>query len=762
MITLYWGLEFTKVLLCYLFILFIWPSVVFYKYLKNKSKIYRFCFCATTQIVLINTAVLGLGLGYLLNPWVVNILFYGSLLFSAVKLALPAVSLRKDMHKLTTGTLGRRSFWSSCWGRFVSWLRRLCGSLWREMRPHLIEYVLLLAIVAYGIFYFSYSSLVEYSYGYGDMYTHHGWVNGLVQGQVFSGGVYPEGMHCVLYLMHTISGLSVYSCTLYLGCIHVAILLLSVYCLMREIFRWRGTPLLVLVLFLVAAMNNRDAVMSMSRLQGTLPGDYGLHTMYLCALFLLRFLKEGFQEGWQQDPRAWLKNENLIVFSMSLAASVTIHYYVTITAFFICLPFAIVYIRQVFSRARFLLLVAAVRFSVIVAVLPVVVALLSGIRIQGSLYWAVNVINGFTTEAHVEELEPAGTESPEASAEPSVFPRLRGVWSAVRDKADIFYQRYGYLLGKTLGIWIVLLSVLLTLFWLACMFSRHLHAAVGIVDGYIPIIGASFFIMILYAAPYIGLPELISYNRLPSTAYLLLFMVAMIPVDMLLCTLQRFSPNWLRQTAPMICVAAICVVTLTTGHYHGYLYKILSRYRSAVDVTNSITRSFPEKTYTIVSTTDELSSIVPHGYHEELLEFLKAVEGGQMYYLPTEYVFVYVEKRPLLHSQSHFVSGPAWLATDIYADSRALEEEASKQPEIFASQITANDAQRSVLGYPTTYSTYAGLDSRTVINSKAYKWCQDFADLYKYEMNIYYEDEDFICYYFRQNPYSLYNLSIWD
>lgn len=779
MITLYWGLEYAKVLLCYFFILFIWPSIVFHRYLRSKSIIFRFCFCATTQIVLINTVVLGLGLMHLLNQWIVNILFYGVLLFSARRLLFLAVlSLWRDLCKLMAGTMNWRSFWTVRLDRFAAWLRKLSGNLWKQVRSHLLEYILLAVIVVYGVIYFSYSPFVDHSYGFGDMYVHHSWIYGLIQGQIFSKGIYPAGMHCVIYLMHTVSGLPVYSCNLFLGCIHVAVLLLSVYCLMREIFCWRGTPLLVLTVFLAAAVNGVDAVISMARLQRTLPGEYGLHTTFLCALFLLRFLKEELQKGWQKDLRVWLKNDNLLVFSMALAASIAIHFYVTIIAFFICLPFAIVYIRRVFSRTRFLPMVAAVLCGVMISALPMGAARLSGIPFQGSIDWALSVMGINVSENPESEQNEPGFQDAESqaletqeieqeagvAAEPPFLLHLSGVWNTMKVKADVLYQRYCSLFGSEFGVWMVRLSVSVAVFWLIyrliCMLFRRLHAASNLFDNYLPIIGASLFIMVLYAAHSLGLPELVSYIRLPSTAYLLLLMVVVMPVDILFSVLQRFSPDWFMQAASVVCVAATCVATLKAGYYHGYFYNELTRYRSVVDVTNSIIQSFPRYTYTIVSSTDDLYQIVQYGMHEELITFLKAVEQGQSYYLPTEYVFLYVEKKPIQHAQYHYSSGPAWLATDIYADNFRMG--ASKYPEIYAAQITDEEAQRSVLEYPTAYSSYGNLDSRTVINSKVYKWCQDFADLFDHEMKIYYEDEDFVCYYFRQNIYSLYNLAFWD
>ena len=783
MTTLYWGMEYVKVLLCYIFILFIWPSIVFRKYLRNKSKVVRFCFCATTQIVLINTAVLLLGLVHLLKPWVVNLLFYGTLLFSIRKWLLPDASQRNELRKLVSGTLGLRNFLLTRWTKFKSWLQKLCKSLRWQLQLHLWEYILLAIIVAYGVAYFSYSPFVDHSYGFGDMYTHHSWIYSMTQGQIFSAGVYPEGMHCIIYLMHTVSGLPVYTCNLFLGCIHIFVYLLSAYCLMREIFRWRGAPLLVLTAFLVLAVNSPDMIVSMSRLQRTLPGEYGLHTVFLCALFLLRFLKQDLPKGWWKSPTAVLKNENLLIFSMALAASVAIHFYVTIIAFFVCLPFAIVFIRRVLSRKRLLPLVAAVVCGAMIAILPMGGGLLSGIPFQGSINWALSIMNGDITEADIPDEEPAetpGTETPGTETPGTETPGTEQsgdtsedsgaplspmtLWNAV--KSGIRRYGYGRLLNDgQLGTRIMRLSVLLAAFCLCfrliCMLPRPLRGAADTFDNYLPIIGASFFLMIIYAAPLLRIPELISYNRVPSTAYILVLMVAAIPADILFRTLHRIGPDWLAQAAVLAGVIAVCVVTVESGNYHGYFYNELTRYRSVVDVTNSIVESFPRNTYTIVSSTDDIYQTIQYGRHEELLDFLKSAQRAENYYLPTEYIFVYVEKKPIQHAQYHFSSGPAWLATDAYADELVSALHASVYPEIFSTQITEEDAQWEVSIYPTAYASYKNSVIRTIINAKAYKWCQDFADLYDHEMKIYYEDEDFVCYYFRQNTYSLYDLSIW-
>ena len=116
----------------------------------------------------------------------------------------------------------------------------------------------------------------------------------------------------------------------------------------------------------------------------------------------------------------------------------------------------------------------------------------------------------------------------------------------------------------------------------------------------------------------------------------------------------------------LLCTAGIYVATNYFGVYHGYLYYELTRYNSVVDVTNNITTNFPNNSYTIISTTDELHQVVEYGRHEEMLNFLRKLNSSD-YTLPTQYLFFYVEKKPIQYAQSHFFTGPDWLAAEKYS-----------------------------------------------------------------------------------------------
>ena len=160
-------------------------------------------------------------------------------------------------------------------------------------------------------------------------------------------------------------------------------------------------------------------------------------------------------------------------------------------------------------------------------------------------------------------------------------------------------------------------------------------------DGYPVLVGISVLLMIVYAAPFLGLPELIAGSRLCSTEQLFILAVVVIPVDLAAGAIA-LTPG--RRVLPLALAAGVAVIYVGTrqlGIFHGYLYYELTRYNAAVMVTQDITDKFPENSYTIVYHGRTLPGDRT-GRHEELLTFLNRVNGSG-YTLPTECIFVYGE-----------------------------------------------------------------------------------------------------------------------
>ncbi len=791
----YWIVEFIKVLSGYIFLMYLWPSVIFRKKLSGKSLTFQFAFCSTVSILLSNTIILGLGLFHILNEGIVRWIYYGTFFLSIFK----EKELRRYIFAHIKRTLSGTQGWKLLIFRQAESLKIIIVNSFQQLNKKIkgrrIEYGILFVLIVFAVAYFSYGAFQCHSYGWGDMYVHHAWIYGLKEGKIFSAGIYPEAMHCFIYCMNDLFGISVYSCMMFLGEIHVSALLLAIYCFLREVMKSKYTVYLVLAAFLTIDMVCVDEIYGMSRMQYTIPQEFGLYTQFLCALYLVRFLRRNPEEG-KAKRKVW--NDDLFLFMTSLAASLAIHFYVTMMAFFLCAAIAIFGIVKVFKKENFKSLVIAVLAGMIISAAPMVLAYASGIPLQGSLNWGMNVMNGTDTkEGRTQQVQSIASEnnaetssqnesesqSSESIQQESGVQSSQSVTSEEKQQKETsdasvqeqasqkksrktiweymkMVYKYGYaqLYGDTRARWLLgftlIAGILSVINWIITAIRfRKLPFEL-----YLGITAASVIFMILYAAPFLGLPEIIAGARLCLTEQVLLLSMMALPADEVLFAIGRRKMACILPYLSVLGVAAIYAGTNYFGVYHGYLYYELTRYNSVVNLTNRIASEYPKQRYTIISTTDEIYQVIESGWHEEILDFYYKSKL-EKYYIPTEYLFFYVEKNPIQYAQYHFFAGPRWLAQKKYSQyykySNAVISEGSA--------IKSSKISEDVLGEPLTdmgkaSDAYSNLKNRTILESELYFWCQDFKARLPYEIQVYYEDEDVVCYMIKQNPEHLYNL----
>ena len=791
----YWIVEFIKVLGGYIFLMYLWPSVIFRKKLSGKSLTFQFAFCSTVSILLSNTIILGLGLFHILNEGIVRWIYYGIFFLSIFK----EKGLRRYIFAHIKRTLSGTQGWKLLIFRQAESLKIIIVNSFQQLNKKIkgrrIEYGILFVLIVFAVAYFSYGAFQCHSYGWGDMYVHHAWIYGLKEGKIFSAGIYPEAMHCFIYCMNDLFGISVYSCMMFLGEIHVSALLLAIYCFLREVMKSKYTVYLVLAAFLTIDMVCVDEIYGMSRMQYTIPQEFGLYTQFLCALYLVRFLRRNPEEG-KAKRKVW--NDDLFLFMTSLAASLAIHFYVTMMAFFLCAAIAIFGIVKVFKKENFKSLVIAVLAGMIISAAPMVLAYASGIPLQGSLNWGMNVMNGTDTKegrtqqaqsiasennAETSSQNESESQSSESIQQESGVQSSQSVTSEEKQQTETndaleqeqtsqkksrktigeyikMVYKYGYaqLYGDTRAKWLLgftlIAGILSVINWIiTAVRFRKLPFEL-----YFGITAASVIFMILYAAPFLGLPEIIAGARLCLTEQVLLLSMMVLPADEVLFAIGRRKMAYILPYLSVLGVAAIYAGTNYFGVYHSYLYYELTRYNSVVNLTNRIASEYPKQRYTIISTTDEIYQVIESGWHEEILDFYYKSKL-EKYYIPTEYLFFYVEKNPIQYAQYHFFAGPRWLAQKKYSQyykySNAVISEGSA--------IKSSKISEDVLGEPLTdmgkaSDAYSNLKNRTILESELYFWCQDFKARLPYEIQVYYEDEDVVCYMIKQNPEHLYNL----
>ena len=263
----------------------------FPKTLIRKSLTYRFAFCLTVSVLLINTLRPSLGLFHI-NTMHCIFPFYGILSHpSSKKKGFACVYPGSSENFLPESWAGNLSLqlWPMTVNIFSVYFFFL--QIESENKRSRLEYGILSVLILFAIAYFSYGAFQNHSYMLGDMYVHHAWIYGLKEGNIFSAGVYPEAMNrSFIYSMDVPWNLHIQLSSLPRGNScggSPGGRLLPV----PEILKSRYTVYLILAAFLTIDVVCIDEIYGMARLQYTIPQEFGLYTLFLCTLYLIRFLK---------------------------------------------------------------------------------------------------------------------------------------------------------------------------------------------------------------------------------------------------------------------------------------------------------------------------------------------------------------------------------------------------------------------------------------------------------------------------------------
>ena len=796
----YWVGQYIYILLTYFFTMFIWPTVVFKKHLKNKSITYWFAFCSVGMVLLVNTAITFLGLLHILNNTVTFVIFHGVFLIQLFRNYHLSNETKNHFRYFVQGSMKIKSFLIDLSERVWHVFSNFVVHIWNSIEGKRIEISTLLLIVGYGVAFYAVAPLQQHSFGFSDMPVHHSWVYGLRIGKIFYDGIYPEAMHDFAYLLSTAFHIKTFEVMVYLGAIHTFSIFISMYLYFRELFHWKYSAQIALLLILIVEWFTMNMSFSFARMENSLPQEFAFGGMFLIPAFLLRYLKSNNKVVIKGKESRFYWDDNLFIFVICLAETITVHFYATGMAFYLCVPIAVILFPRVFNFKRFIPLVAAVLASLVLSVGPMALAYAEGIPLQGSIGWGLSVIQGSAsieqkTEAIKEKKTVVADTEPVDSKKDNklhVETYIAGplIQELEGDGFDIDYFKWwlnntyvyysslfkyaGYysffeskwadfLISVTVGcvIFGAALHLLLSiLFFVAKRLNKNkkqkLRFSRDYFDGYIILPLSAFFFVFWYVVPSIGLPQLIAIIRLNLCVQVLNLAMCVIPIDFIILVIEVLTQRKISSVLGIsaIVVTVICVFRL--GLYHSNMYFGVMRYNSVIDTTNKITDSFQKDHFTIVSTTDEYYQVVEKGFHEETLDFLWKQDDDH-YTIPTPYIFVYVEQHSIIWGQPHEFTAPFWMAD---GNKRNPVPCLSFEPDISYLEISDEFAAK-----PRPWRT-AGSEAmmreslRVVMNSKMQKWVKRFQELHPNNISVYYQDKDFTCYMISQNPARLFELAI--
>lgn len=629
-----------------------------------------------------------------------------------------------------------------------------------------------------GLFFwrFGRNLLNTYGYTFSDIIVHNYWINALGEGNLFVSGVYPFGFHCVIYYLHDVFGIDNYVLLRVFWLVQTLMIFYSLLFFLKECCKNRYLPYLGMLLYILGTFGILSGL-TYERFFGSLPQEFGMIFILPSIQFLFAFFrikKEELSGGTVNTRRSlWC----LAGFAMSFSITLAVHFYDTIIVGLLCIGGILGYGFRLFRKEYFVRVMVTGIIGVLVAVLPMAAAVAQGKPLQGSLRWGLSVMgaNPNNVETESEELQTSSvfdktenetetivaqpqhqkandegsqqmlsdsgtvaSEGPVEAITRKVTGFCRRIVSLPGNVNKYVSQRMQYnllngryqLYGRYLMLFFYVLPCLGLIFLLVGTEDRNYGARLFSVGGGLWMLG------ILMAADYLGLPSLMDTSR--GSIYTAMFLMAAIVMmaDGLLYGATCFiRVDAVRQAVALPVLAAV----IWLGADSGILYDVpvVDAYgtNEAVLCLTNIIRQFRDKTWTICSANDELRMVDDHGYHYELTDFLRGMEkldAQTTVSAPTLYVFFFIEKIPIDYSSTAYEG----------SGQKVSEEGAEKK-----------------LPMGGGLSPYQG-ENRWIMMSRMYYWAQKFHQMYPNEFKVYFENDNFVCYYVEQNPYALYNFAI--
>ena len=567
-----------------------------------------------------------------------------------------------------------------------------------------------------------YFAMTSQAFPTSDVSVHTTWINFLDAGNIFSDGIYPFAMHNVVSAFAKLTFIDVVTVMRFLGPLNAILMGMLLMMIITRIFK---SPAAAIITGLVYCISSFGTGAVVDRIFFSLPQEYGMLFILPAGYFMVKFLEEQ-------------RTVDGITFAFAASMTVAGHFYDAIFAVPLCVCLVIPYITFLFKKKVFVKMVFSVILAAVVSLAPMLFGLTLGYHWQGSLDWAVSMMESGNKEdsekTDAEKTAEKEQQESEKSAEaegPNIVEKTAKSFKTTMKQYTDFWGNVVYIcsaLSIALGAAVLFMT------------TKKKQGRVAIGFG----LNMILFNFLFINATYFGLPSLIGADRAVNYLIYLGAITIGIPFGLFWCLLEeKLKPvRWISSIAIVVATAILIV-------FGGYTYTSSAIFRlSYSSVTENyykIKATHRKDTWTIVSTVDELALTRNKGWHYELWEFIFRMEqydSTRVIQIPTEYVYFVVEKRPLRYAD------PTYLGQSMTLYPRISKEAASQ----LLSEQTVRTRKKS--------DYYGIYENRLAIMSKAYFWAEKYMTYFPDQMSVYYEDMDIIIYEIKQNMYALNNFAI--
>ena len=759
-------LQFIGIFAAYTGITVLLPEIMFRRILKGRRLSEQFLMCYTFGNFYIINIVFAVQLLHISNFFTLTVLtLFLSILIgcrvNGIPLKQKLVRSGKVICKLLNGSLGAKTALRG----FLRWVGTVCRYFIKVFYKYIVKkpvQVMFVVLICGGLFWM-YGRQIILAYGYraSDTPVHLSWINQMSRGKIFSSGVYPFGFHCMIYYLHTVFRVDTYVLLCEFFFVQVIYLHAVLLAMLKLLCRTKYFPYIGVFVYIVASFWSGQTY---SRFYSTLPQEFGMIFVIPSIYFLVRFFQIRKENLKDKETRRVLQ-----CFAMAFSLTLAIHFYGTMIAGLCCIGIAMGFCFRFLRKEYFKRIMITGILSVVLAVLPMVIAFVGGTPLQGSLGWGMSVINGSknddsatdttsqnnsvqvtsgngdVTEIDVSKLPSAKKGETMVSVEqkkPSFGDKLQ----AMSDKLQAMPDRIKNAV-KTMSTRIKDLIIpvdwnkagaavmaayagLLILGLLFCIFRKPEYGAMLMSTGFCMLI----LTLLLCSGPF-GLPTLMDAARCSIYYAYLMPVAGVLLIDGILYFI--LMPKILRICRNVISFGisvAILTILIQNNLIKQPVFSSGYVTNGAITCLTNIIRENKDETWTIVSANDETQMGLDHGWHYETITFLRKLEKikeDTKIIIPTENVYFFIEKIPLDYSLAY----------------AGINQSISKKG---ASQALPNSGGIRM---------YQG-EQRWILMSRMYYWAQAFMKKYPNEMKVYYEDDQFICYRIPQNMYHQYNFAI--
>lgn len=688
-----------------------------------------------------------------------------------------------------------------------NWLRRfLCrirsatihyAKLWiQTIRIHFADCLMIAVTVVVVLGFYGPDLLERFGYCASDISVHNYWINYLGKNEIFVAGVYPFGFHNIIYYLHTVFRMDTYVLLRVFWLVQVLWIHLVLMLFLKGVCKSRFLPYFGPIVYTIGAFSYA----SYSRYYASLPQEFGMLFILPAVYFAFEFfrIKKEELKGQREET---VSTYYLMGFAMNFAMTFSVHFYGTIILGVFCLGIAAGYVWRFLQPKYFTKVVKTCFLALFIALLPMVIAYMTGTLLEGSLRWAMGVmapeeeeeVPQITDREFTEEGIPIGAPIVEMADGTLAY------MDVLDDGATIYYPiddanlseedretllKEGYTgqvtftgeeiiqevephtptmqerlqaiqrkLKKILRVLDdavvlclfaadsqVLRYFIYSAFWVTPVVSilllllRKPEEAFSLISTCVHVM----LLIFMLGMPNLDLPSIMQQSRTCIYLNYSLPVLWVMAADRLLYLLLGiWRSAWTKRVMNGVSLAVLvggCVLLVQKGLIKPETQMDSFQTNEAVTCLTNIIREEEDLSWTIVSAYDEMRMGEDHGYHHELITFLKDMEytgGINMLTIPSKTVYFFIEKCPLNYSIVYEGSG------------QMISKEGAAQP----------------LPSAGGFGVYMG-ENRWIVMSRFYEWAEAFRAMYPHEMSVYYENENFICYKLEQNEYHLFNMSI--